>query len=166
MEKKAFIIIFALAVVLSLAAAVFGSGFLVKTQNKEYASDPDFYRALGDEYVKQGKNLKATVAYEQSLVFGYNEEVESNLAVLYHNEGFYSDAITHLSSLAWTSPENPSYHYDLAVNLVDKFRNTEDKSLDDLYEALAEYGKAEQLEPGYAYAKENIAVLKGILKIE
>ena len=47
---------------------------------------------------------------------------------------------------------------------MDKFRNTEEQDINDLIKALAEYELAEELEPGYAHAKENIEVLKRILK--
>ena len=61
------------------------------------------------------------------------------------------------------NPNNPTYHYDLAVCLVDRYRYT-DGNLIDLEEAIIEYEKAEQLEPGYEFASENVAVLKDIYK--
>jgi len=166
LRKKTIILMVALGIVLSLAGAVFGSGLIVKTQNKDFQDDPLFYKALGGELLKRGDNVKAIAAYEESLMLAEDLEVHSNLAVLYHGEGKYSEAISHLRVLVASQPDNPGFHYDLAVNLVDKFRNTDEKSLDDLYEALAEYEKSEQLLPGYSYAAENIAVLKMILKIE
>jgi tetratricopeptide (TPR) repeat protein len=164
LREKTIVFLVALVIVLSLSMAAFG--LIFKTQNRNFQNDPLFYKALGGEYVKLGENGKAISAYEECLTFGEDLEAHSNLAVLYYREGKYSEAISNLIILTESEPANPSYHYDLAVNLVDRFRNTDEKSLDDLYEALAEYERAEQLLPGYSYAAENIAVLEGILKIE
>ena len=69
-----------------------------------------------------------------------------------------------LRKLIQSEPDNPSYHYDLAVNLVDNFRNSQEQSLAGLEEALSEYEKADSLSPGYSHAKENIDVLKKLIK--
>jgi tetratricopeptide (TPR) repeat protein len=90
-------------------------------------------------------------------------DVRNNLAVIYYKQGKYTEAISQLRVLIQSEPDNPSYHYDLAVNLVDKFRNSQEQILADLEEALAEYEKADSLEPGYASARENIEVLKKVM---
>ena len=92
--------------------------------------------------------------------------VRNNLAVLYYNQGKYTDAIRNLRVLVSSEPENPSFHYDLAVNLVDRFRNTDEKSIDDLFEALREYELVNGLSPGYENSVNNIAALKEVLKVE
>lgn len=163
--RKISILFMGIIAVLMLAGMALATGFLVKTSNPDFTNDPLFYKALGNELAKKGETDKAAIAYEQSLALAEDLEVRNNLAVIYYGEARYPEAITQLRALAAAEPGNPSYHYDLAVNLVDKFRNTDDKSLDDLYEALAEYEKASQLSPGFSNSGQNIEVLRRVLRI-
>ena len=146
-----------------LGGIVIGTNIIVKTNNKDFKQDPDFYKALGNYLAEQGEYDKAILAYESCLLLGENMEVRNNLAILYYKQGRYSEAINQLRKLITLEPDNPSYHYDLAINLVDRFRNTQEQDLNDLIEALKEYELVEELEPGYAHAKENMEVLKRIL---
>ena len=115
---------------------------------------------------RQGDTGAAISAWENGLLVAEDENLRSNLAILYYQEGSYSDAVRHLRVLVGQHPENPGYHYDLAVNLVDRFRNTDDKALEDLFEALGEYEMANGLSPGFSNSVNNIAVLKKVLKID
>ncbi|MFH0870428.1 MAG: hypothetical protein V1866_05225 [archaeon] len=163
--RKTSIIFISVITVLLLSGVVLATGFIVKTSNPEFRDDPLFYKALGNELAKRGEIDKAAVAYEQSLALAEDLEVRNNLAVIYYREARYPEAIGHLRLLIAAEPSNPGYHYDLAVNLVDKFRNTDDKKLDDLYEALAEYEKASALAPGFSNSGQNIEVLRRVLRI-
>jgi tetratricopeptide (TPR) repeat protein len=163
MSKKTFLLITSVIVVLALAGLVFGTDLIVKTNNPDFKKDPEFYKSLGNYFVKQGELEKARLAYENCLLIGEDNAARNNLALIYHEQGKYSEAINQLRALIITEPGNPSYHYDLAVNLVDKFRNSENKDINDLLEALLEFEKADQLEPGYMYATENIEVIQRVL---
>jgi tetratricopeptide (TPR) repeat protein len=160
LRKKIIIISLVLALlIVSSAVALF-----VRTSNADFKNDPDFYKALGNEMAKRGETDKAIPVYETGLSYGEDEDMRNNLAVLYYRSGEYNKAIAHLRALIALSPENPSYHYDLAINLVDRFRNTDEKSMADLDEALLQYEKANELSQGYLHSVENIAVLKKVLK--
>lgn len=158
-----------IAILIILASIVFGTGLkgliLVKEDSDEFEKESKVYKVLGNYFTEQGEIEEAIIAYEKSLVYAEDTEVRNNLAILYHEQGKYTKAIEHLRKLTQQNPDNPSSHYDLAVNLVDKFRNTQEQSLQDLLDALAEYQKAEELMPGYANAKENVEVLKKVLKL-
>ncbi len=163
MNKRIIIILLAFVIDILIIGFVIGENIILKTNNPDFKKDPEFYKALGNYYVQQKEIEKARLTYESCLLLGEDDEVKNNLALIYHEQGKYSEAINQLRALIITAPDNPSYHYDLAVNLVDKFRNTEDKNINDLLEALVEYEKADQLEPGYMYAKENIEVIQRVL---
>lgn len=165
MRKKTIILLVSVAVLLLLVGIVLGTGIIVKTENKDFKKDIEFYRALGNYFAGQGKYDDAINAYEAGLLLSEDKDILNNLAVIYHSQGKYSEAITRIRKLILIDDSNPSYHYDLAVNLVDKFRNTSEQSLSDLVEALKEYELVEQLSPGYSHATENIAVLKEVLQI-
>lgn len=164
MKKKIIILIASLVTLIILAGLVFGTGIIVKTDNQDFKQDPEFYKALGNHFTEQGEYENAAVAYETCLLLGEDLDVRNNLAVIYYKQARYTQAIYQLRKLIILEPDNPGYHYDLAINLVDRFRNTEEQNINDLEEALAEYERVEELEPGFAHAKENIGVLRRILK--
>jgi len=156
--------VFSAVVIVLLSGLALGK--ILVTNNPNFETDPAYYKAIANEMVREGNTAAAIANYEQSLKLREEDNVRSNLAVIYYRELQYSDAIRHLRALVASNPKNPSYHYDLAVNLVDRFRNTDEKSLDDLLEALDEYEIANELEPGYSNSVNNIAVMKKILQVE
>ena len=164
--KKKTLIIITITIILALAGISLGTSILVKTNNNEAFQDKEFYRTLGNYLVKQENYEGAVAAYETGLMLGEDENMRSNLAVIYYQQGKYKEAEEHLRKLIMISPENPQYHYDLAINLVDKFRKTEDKKIDYLKEALEEYELTNKISPGYAYSQQNIEVLRNVLQIE
>ena len=164
MNKKTLILAVSAVIMLALAGLVLSTQLLVKTPNKDFKTDPEFYNSLGNYFVQHEEIGKAINAYETGLTFGENAETRNNLAVIYYRQGEYDEAIANLRILIKDYPDNPSYHYDLAVNLVDKFRSSSEQSIADLEEALAEYQLAEELQPGYANAQGNIEVLKQVLE--
>ncbi len=163
MNKRTVIFIASLVMIIVFAAVVIGTRVLAKTQNKDFKKDPEFYKALGNHFAEKQDYANAIIAYESALLLGEDNNVRNNLAVIYYKQGKYSEAIGQLRTLIQTEPDNPGYHYDLAVNLVDRFRNSKEQSLADLQEALSEYEKADSLSPGYSHAKENIEVLRRII---
>jgi tetratricopeptide (TPR) repeat protein len=156
-----FAVIFGAGLIILLSAAVFGR--ILIAGNPDLNSDAKFHAFAGDELLRQGKVFEAIGAYEKSLSLEEDLVVRSNLAVLYHQAGLYSNSISHLRALVVFEPKNPSFHYDLAVNLVERFRNTDDKMLEDLLEALGEYETANILRSGFSSAENNIKVLKKVL---
>lgn len=162
-RNKSLVLATGLVLVIVLASIVLGTKILVRTQNKDFKKDPELYKALGNSFVEKGDYVNAAIAYESCLLLGEDKDVRNNLAVIYYKQGKYTEAISQLRVLIQSEPDNPSYHYDLAVNLVDKFRNSQEQSLADLQEALAEYERADSLQLGYANAKENIEVLKRVM---
>lgn len=148
---------------IALAAAVIGTRVLVKTQNKDFKKDPDFYKSLGNYFAGKEDYANAVVAYESALLLGNDNDVRNNLAVIYYKQGKYSEAISQLRILIQSEPDKPGYHYDLAINLVDRFRNSKEQSLADLEEALSEYEITDRLSPGYSHTRENIEVLKRVI---
>ena len=153
-----------LVTLIVLAGIVFGTDIIVKTDNQDFKKDPEFYKALGNHFAEQGEYENAVIAYESCLLLGEDLDVRNNLAVIYHKQARYAQAIYQLRQLIILEPDNPGYHYDLAINLVDRFRNTEEQDINDLAEALIEYERVEELEPRFSHAKENIEVLRRILE--
>jgi tetratricopeptide (TPR) repeat protein len=163
MKKQSIILITGLVMLIILAAVVIGTKVLVKAQNQDFKKDPEFYKSLGNYLAEKEDYANAIVAYESCLLLGDDKDVRNNLAVIYYKQGKYSEAINQLQTLIQLEPDNPSYHYDLAINLVDRFRNSKEQSLADLENALVEYEKVDALQPGYSHARDNIEVLKRII---
>jgi len=163
LKKKTIIFLASIVFIILLAVIVLGTGVFVKARNADFQKDPAFYKSLGNYFAEQEDYDNAIIAYESCLSLTNDNDVRNNLAVIYYKQGKYSEAIEQLNHMIQSEPDNPSYHYDLAVNLVDRFRNHEEQSLADLQNALSEYEKAESLSPGYAHAQENIEVLKRVL---
>lgn len=169
MNKNTVILVTSLVILLILTGITFGTeitGFIVKKDRDAFGDEGQAYKVIGNRFAEADNYKEAIIAYEKSLIYEEDQEVRNNLAILYHKQGEYSKAIEHLNILTEQNPDNPSYHYDLAINLVDRFRNSEEQSVQDLIDALHEYKKVVELEPGYAHAKENIDVLTKILKLE
>jgi len=164
-NKKTIVLMASLVIIIILAAIALGTRVLAKTQNKDFKKDPELYKALGNHFAEKQDYANAIIAYESALLLGEDNNVRNNLAVIYYKQGKYSEAIGQLRTLIQTEPDNPGYHYDLAVNLVDRFRNSQEQNLADLHEALSEYEKADRLSPGYSHTKENIEVLRRIIGI-
>ena len=169
MKKNTVIIITGLVILLILAGITFGTeitGFIVKKDKDAFGDEGQAYKVIGNHFAEKGDYGEAIIAYENCLIYQEDQEARNNLAVLYHKKAEYSNAIEHLRILIKQYPDNPLYHYDLAINLVDRFRNSEEQRVQDLVDALAEYKKVVELEPGYAHTKQNIEVLNKILKLE
>jgi len=163
LDKKILLLISAFILTIILASLALGTKLIVRTNNKDFQKDPEFYKSLGNHRLGKSDYVNAINAYETSLLLGEDADVRNNLAIIYHDQGEYTKALNQLRALINLKPENPSYHYDLAINLVDRFRNTAEQNQADLEEALAEFEKANTLQPGYSHSRENIDVLKRIL---
>lgn len=112
-----------------------------------------YYESEGERKLAEEYFLKALNKDENNLF------ARNNLAIIYHDDKKYNEAIEQLKALIELNNDNPSYHYDLAINLADNFRNNNIGNLDD---AISEFERAESLSPDYMNAKENIEVLTKI----
>ncbi|MBU0666376.1 MAG: tetratricopeptide repeat protein [Nanoarchaeota archaeon] len=116
-----------------------------------------YYWMIGNE--EEAKNYFSQ-ASEKNLEY---ENARSNLAYLYNKDGNYADAKSELRFLVEKNSNNPSYNYDLAINIAMDYRYNKEG---DLKEAIKYFEKANELSQGYEKAKENIDVLKNVLSIE
>jgi len=116
---------------------------------------------IGFLYAQQGNNAEAKEYFEKVLKLDLSHETaRKNLALIYYKEKNYDKAIEHYIMLVQLYPDNPSYHYDLAVNLAD---NCRENQVCDLPKAIEEFEKAELLQPGFQKAKQNIEALKQVM---
>lgn len=115
-----------------------------------YAEQKDF--DLAEDYLQRSLRIDP-----------YNEIARMNLALIYNYQGLHDEAIQQLLVLLKIDESNPSYHYDLAINMADLYRK---QGIGDLNDAIAEFRKADELKPGFAKAKENIKALKEVLAEE
>lgn len=114
-----------------------------------------YYAERGDFEIAEHYFLNA-VAIDQ-----YYEIARSNLAVLYHGQKRYDDAIQHLMVLAKIDPANPSYQYDLGINTADQVR---EHGIGNLNAAIAYFERADSLQPGYLSSRENIVALRQVME--
>jgi tetratricopeptide (TPR) repeat protein len=152
-KKQLSTILIALLVVGSAAA----TGVLIQAQTKESGLNDVAFFAYKDGKLAAAERLYLA-ALEQNPGYAL---ARYNLATLYFEEKRFDDAIPQLALLEKADPQNPHYHYDLAVNLVENIRQNS-KGLDQFDRALSEYREAERLSPGFEHVQENIAVLEQI----
>lgn len=139
------------------SSMVVASGVLIQSHTKEGALNDVAYYAHhnGDDHLAERFYL---VAITKNPSY---QKARYNLATLYFMEGDYDKAIDQLEKLIVQDPENPAYHYDLAVNMIENIRRNK-KGLEFFDRALKEYKKADSLSPGFKHSRENIAVLERI----
>ncbi len=155
MKFKLFAIIVIALLVTTTALAASGVLFAAKTKESGY-NDAAFYAYhAGNSRASEAMYLRAIEENPQYELARYN------LATLYFEERRFDDAIVQLDALLSLNSEKASYHYDLAVNLVENIRQNE-RGIEHFDRAIAEYEIAERLSPGFAHATENIAALKRI----
>ena len=129
---------------------------------QEIAQDPTFYIAIASYYVKQQNYLLAERLFAYAVTLDpKNERSLSNLAIVSHINKDYETAIPTLETLINQYPNKATYHYDLAINLADQVRAGR-APFSQIDRAINEFSEANRLEPGYLYAKENIAALTQI----
>lgn len=113
---------------------------------------------LGFYYASQGDDEKAKSYFHQALEMQYDHEVaRKNLALIYYQEKNFTAAEEQFRVLTQLWPENPQYHYNLALAITEQCRVNEDCRLD---EAIAEFNASNNIEPGYERALQNIDALR------
>ncbi len=153
MRKTVAIALLSLLVVTSVAAA----GVLIVSPTKEAGlNDAAYHRYRAGDRAGAERLYLAAIAEEPSY-----QRARYNLATLYFEQGRNGEAIAQLEELVTLDPSAPAYHYDLAINAIARFRAGGEES--DFWLGLAHFEEAEQLSPGFAYAVENLAVLRSFL---
>jgi tetratricopeptide (TPR) repeat protein len=118
---------------------------------------------LGVISIQQGKVAVAKGFFERSVLANPLYELpRMSLAILYHQEKEYVAAMFELEFLIEKNPSNPSYHYDLAINIADRFREEHVGNLDD---AILQFKEADRQSPGFMKSRENIAALENVKKV-
>jgi tetratricopeptide (TPR) repeat protein len=149
---------------LIVPALVLGAVLIISNQPIQ-EDDPQIYFAAGNAYAKAGDYPSAVSNYEMAVKLDpYYEQALSNLAFSYNQLGMYTVAAGVLRQAMAIHPENPSYHYDYAVNLVLSIKQDGEGSIEEVNEALEHFKIAEQILPGYAHVSENVAFLEDLRK--
>ncbi|MFC1647956.1 tetratricopeptide repeat protein [Nanoarchaeota archaeon] len=126
-------------------------------QSDDVQDDVTNLNNLGVYYSDQGEPDKAIEYFEQVLdIETRHEFARKNLALLYFNQNNFNMSMYHFNILTNYYPNNPSYHYDLGISIAENCRL---KSICDLPSAIKEFQRADELEPGYEMAIENIDAL-------
>ncbi|MBN2458752.1 tetratricopeptide repeat protein [Candidatus Woesearchaeota archaeon] len=157
--KKRLLFLVALAI---LIPAVIATTIIV-SNNPIDKNDPEFYYMTGNAFAIKDEYWPAVEQYKKALSLDpLNEKAMNNLAFMLNKLGKYAQAALELEKLIGINPENPSYHYDYAINLVLEIKKTGQGKIEDIEKAIEELRKADQLEPGFKNVDENIAFLEGL----
>jgi len=158
MKKKAGLFL----LILLVPALVLGVTLII-TNKPLTKNDAELHYITGNVLYKQSDYEKAITSFEKAVSINpLHEEALNNLAFLYNKLGDYKKAAAHLAELVNIDPTNPSYHYDYAINLVMNIKKTKQGEIQEIETALEEFSIADQLEPGFLNAKENIEFLGGM----
>ncbi len=152
---------------------------------KAKPGDPRAYFLLGAIYVEQGDDRSARRVYQRAQRFkAYYPEVANNLGAIAYREGKLSEAIWYLRRAVARDGTSARYHYNFALALsasrheeealreVTAGLRLDDGHVDLHYlhgvvllrlgraeEAAAEFARVLELDPDYADAAHNLAVL-------
>lgn len=167
-----------LVVVLAVVAGVLYAAYWASAESLLVASDKplseaigssEFYLALGNHLYTNGNMEWAEKAYLKAVELDPNSkaamQARQNLAYGYFHSGQHAKAIEQLETLAIASPENPSYHYDIAINSVSLYFSEATGDTARLQRAYDEFSAAEALNPGYSNAAENMDVLQAVMAV-
>lgn len=124
-------------------------------------NNPEIYYLTGNAFAVRDEYKLAVEQYEKAIFLNPNhEKAMNNLAFMYNKLGEYEKAASMLERLIELQPNDPSYHYDYAINLVLNIKKKGEGKIEEIEKAIEELKKAEELEPGYLEAKKNIAFLE------
>jgi tetratricopeptide (TPR) repeat protein len=138
----------------------FAAARSVYLQGLSFGEDARLLNNLGTLEATVGNAELAEDYYLRSIAADpAHQPSRMGLSVIYHSQSKYDEAIARLQELTALDSQNPSYWYDLGINIANRFRYTGEGNLDD---AIAAFVTADQLSPGYMYALENIAVLERV----
>jgi tetratricopeptide (TPR) repeat protein len=142
-------------------AIVFAAAFIIYKVPVGSTATADDYMTQANFYYSRGVYEEAAEYYEKALMIKPDiENALNNAAVIYNKIGEYQKAAEKLSQLVSMDPENPSYHYDYAINLVLDIKEKGSGTIEQIQSAIAEFQKSEEIQAGYQKAQENIAFLE------
>jgi tetratricopeptide (TPR) repeat protein len=143
-------------------AIVFGAAFIVYKVPIGSLSAEDYYNQGNTLYAK-GLYDEAAIAYEKALAIKPQfENAIKNAAYVYNKLEEYKKASDKLITLTQMKPENPTYHYDYAVNTVLSIKKNNAGTIEELEKAIEEFKKSDAIQAGYDKVKENIAFLENM----
>lgn len=149
-----------LAMIFLVPAIVFAAAFIVYKVPLGSLSADDYYNQGNTLYAK-GFYEEAGDAYEKALAIkpGF-EGAMKNAAYVYNKAGEYQRAADKFSKLINIQPDNPSYHYDYAVNMVLNIKKNNAGTIEEVEQAIAEFKRSNTIQEGYEKVKENLAFLE------
>jgi len=141
-------------------AIVFAAAFIVYKVPLGSLSADDYYNQ-GNTLYARGMYEEASAAYEKALAIKPDfENALKNAAYVYNKIGEYRAAAEKFSNLITIQPENPSYHYDYAVNMVLNIKQNNAGTIEEVEKAIAEFKRSDAIQAGYQKVKENLAFLE------
>jgi tetratricopeptide (TPR) repeat protein len=150
-----------LAMIFLVPAIVFAAAFIIYKVPVGSSSTSEDYLSQADFYYARGVYDEAAAYYEKALMIKPDiESALNNAAVIYNKVGEYSKAAEKLAQLVNINPDNPSYHYDYAVNLVLDIKQKGSGTIEQIEKAIEEFQKSDSLQNGYQKVKENLAFLE------
>ena len=151
-----------LAMIFLVPAIVFGAAFIVYKVPLGTMTADDYYNQ-GNTLYARGFYEEAAAAYEKALAIKPDfENALKNAAYIYNKVGEYSRAAQKLGELINMKPQNPSYHYDYAINTVLNIQKNNAGTIEEIEKAIEEFQKSDALQAGYQRVKENLAFLEGM----
>jgi tetratricopeptide (TPR) repeat protein len=137
------------------ALSVYEDGLKVEPGNKHILNNLGYLHKETNPMLAQDYFLLALQADP------HYEKARSNLALLYHTNLDYDNAILQLKMLIEDHPDNINYHYDIAINYADRFHH-HTHTIDDLDNSIRHFKIAYSLDKEFMYSLENIKVLEEI----
>jgi tetratricopeptide (TPR) repeat protein len=154
--------IFLIALALVLPALVIATTIMISNRPID-KNDPELYYVTGNAFAIKNEYWPAVEQYKKALNLDpSHERALNNLAFALNKLGKYANSAAQLEKLIEIAPQNPSYHYDYAINLALEIKKTGRGKIEDIEKAIEEFKKADSLEPGFKSVKENIEFLGGL----
>lgn len=132
---------------------------------------PDFapaYHNLAAVYYGNGEYNDALMEFKKAVEINPSyAKAHYSLGILYFELTEFDNAIDSFSKAVELQPDNANSNFDLAQSYVARFRKAEEdnsQDFDDLEKALFYLKKAEELQPGFAYALDNVNVIESIVE--
>ena len=141
-----------------LAAKLFEKAVAVSGGNNAAA-----HHNLGIVYYEEGNSGKAEEEFRNAIEANQDyAKAYNSLAILLFGKGRFSEAAAYFRKVVELSPENAQAHFDLGASIGNDVRYG-NGTVASLGDALGHFREAERLQPGYAYARQNIKVIEEIL---
>lgn len=177
-KKSVKISIFVIAL-LVIIIAVSAGGIIIKLNSEDAKieflnmmknSPEQFYYYVGAFHYQLGDDDGAITAFNKAIQAkeDYGKAYQAR-AIIYKKHDKLEDAIVNFEQ-AVTFDNTANNNFDLALSLVDRFRQKEatgkivHEDLNDLNLALDHYKTVIELEPGFPHAEQNAAIVESVLQ--